>query len=207
MISLQRWLRKFDYFQAHDFFSDSDDLFRQSVMHPPHLTGSENEKMPSALIPFCSYQSEALGNKISGYEMLSCNRFQPTLLNGRICYSHKQELGKGTKQGKKHGLLLMIDPGQLEEDQDEDEESSSFKIYIHTLSGFSGFKTGSYALSSLKKMTGTSGFMSLPDEQKRCQIEVFEDCQSSRFLEELQKQCGCIPWTIGSKHTGKVSIN
>ena len=60
--------------------------------------------------------------------MLSCNRFQPTLLNGRICYSHKQELGKGTKQGKKHGLLLMIDPGQFEQDQDEDQESSSFKI-------------------------------------------------------------------------------
>ena len=107
-----------------------------------------------------------------------------------------------TKQGKANSLMLMIDPGQIEEDPNE--ERSSFELYIHTLSGFSGSRAGSYAMSSLKQMTGTSGFLNLPDDQKRCQVEVSKDCQPFHFLEELQKQCGCIPWMTIGKHTGKV---
>ena len=173
-------------------------------MHPPHLIGPENKTMPSALIPFCSYQSKTLGKMIPGYDVLACDSFQPDVVNGRLCYSLKNRLKGKTKLGKKYGLLLMIDPGQIQDGQNYDEESSSFELYIHTLSGFSGFKAGSYALDSLKQMTGTSGFMSLPDDQKRCQVGLREDCQRSWFLEELQKQCGCIPWTIGGKYMTKV---
>ena len=100
----------------------------------------------------------------------------------------------------------MIDPGQIKDGQSYDEESTSFELYIHTLSGFSGFKAGSYAMSSLKQMTGTSGFMSLQDDQKRCQVGLREDCWWSRVSEELHKQCGCIPWKIGGKHMTKVVI-
>ena len=173
-------------------------------MHPPHLIGPDNKTLPSALIPFCSYQSKTLGKMIPGYDVLACDSFQPDVVNGRLCYSLKIRMKGKTKLGKKYGLLLMIDPGLIEEDQHYDEESSSFGLYIHTLSGFSGFKAGSYALDSLKQMTGTSGFMSLPDDLKRCQVGIREDCQRSRFLKESEKQCGCIPWMIGGKPTRKV---
>ena len=101
----------------------------------------------------------------------------------------------------------MIDPGQTQTDQNDAEESSLFELYIHTLSGYTGFSAGSYALDSLKQMTGTTGFMSLPDDQKSCQIELFEDCRRSKLVGQLQKTCGCIPWAIANdKHTEQVIL-
>ena len=112
-----------------------------------------------------------------------------------------------TREGKENGLLLMIDPGQiLKKSNSEDKEISSFQIYLHTLSGFSGFETGSYAMNSLKQMTGTSGFLNLPDNQKRCQVELSEDCQRVKLFDVLQKQCGCIPWSISNNYKGKVNF-
>ena len=177
-------------------------------MHPPHLIGANNEQMPSALIPFCSYQSEISGKTIHGYNLLACNSFGPSIVNGRLCYSLKDQLkGKKTRHGKKNGLMLMIDPGQIMDNQNDDEASSSFELYLHTLSGFSGFRAGSYALNSLKEMTGTPGFMSLPDNQKRCEIQLYEDCERSKFVGQLQDKCGCIPWAFASdKHGEKVRL-
>ena len=176
-------------------------------MHPPHLIGAHNEQMPSALIPFCSYQSEVLGKTIQGYNLLACNSFEPSLINGRLCYSLKDQLKGKTRHGKKNGLMLMIDPGQIMDNQNDDEASSSFELYLHTLSGFSGFRAGSYALNSLKQMTGTPGFMSLPDHQKRCHIELVEDCQRSKFVSQLQEKCGCIPWAMAiSKGSEQVTL-
>ena len=176
-------------------------------MHPPHLIGENNEQMPSALIPFCSYQSEVLGKTIQGYNLLACNSFEPSLINGRLCYSLKDRLKGKSRHGKKNGLMLMIDPGQIMDNQNDDEASSSFELYLHTLSGFSGFRAGSYALNSLKEMTGTPGFMSLPDDQKRCQIQLFEDCQRSKFVRQLQDKCRCIPWAfVSNKHNEKVRL-
>ena len=172
-------------------------------MHPPHLFGPNNEQMPSALIPFCQFPSESLGKTIPGSRFLACDSFEPYIIDGRLCYSLKDQLKRPTKQGKKNGLVLMIDPGKT-----MDEESSSFELYLHTLSGFSGSSEGSYAMDSLKQMTGTTGFMSLPDDQKRCQIELFEDCRRSKLVGQLQETCGCIPWAIANdKHTKQVTLN
>ena len=38
-------------------------------------------------------------------------------------------------------------------------------------------------------MTGTSGFLNLPDNQKRCQVKVREDCLREKLFHEVQKQC------------------
>ena len=171
-------------------------------MHPPHLLGPNKEPMPSALIPFCQYQSEFLGKTIPGSRFLACDRFEPSVIDGRLCYSLKDQLKRPTKQGKVNGLILMIDPGKT-----MDEESSSFELYLHTLSGFSGSSAGSYAMASLKQMTGTTGFMSLPDDQKRCQIEPFEDCRRSKLVGQLQETCECIPWAIARyKNTKQVRL-
>ena len=160
--------------------------------------------MPSALIPFCSYQSKTLGKKMSGNKYLGCDRFFPVSFNGRRCYSLKEEMVEETKQGKENGLLLLIDQGPGAGNQNEDEESASFEIYIHTLSGFSGHHAGSYALDSLKLMTGTPGFINLPDDQKRCQLEDREDCRRRKLIHELKMQCGCVPWAIKTSEEGEV---
>ena len=45
--------------------------------------------LPSALIPFCAYQSnlKTLGTSIPGLNFPVCNAFRPTLLHGQLCYS------------------------------------------------------------------------------------------------------------------------
>ena len=189
------------------FSSDSGEVVSKAVMHPPHLLGPNNEPMPSALIPFCQYQSESLGKTIPGSRFLACDSFEPSVINGRLCYSLKDQLKRPTKYGRKNGLMLMIDPGQIIKRHNDDDKDGSFKIYIHTLSGFSGYKAGSYALDSLKQMTVTSGFMSLLDDQKRCQNEVWEDCQRLKLFDEFQKQCDCIPWPISRNYDKKVAFN
>ena len=163
--------------------------------------------MPSALIPFCRYQYEGLDKTSPGSWLLACERFEPSIINGKLCYSLKDQLTGKPKQGKKNGLMMMIDPGQIEDNKNDNLESSSFELYIHTLSGFSGFSAGSYAMDSLKQMTGTPGFMSLPDHQKQCQVELFEDCQRSKFFGQLQEKCGCIPWAMAiSKGSEQVTL-
>ena len=176
-------------------------------MHPPHLLGPNNELMPSALIPLCFYQNEDLGKPIPGSKYLACDSFEPSIIDGRFCYSLKDQLKRPTKYGRKNGLMLMIDPGQIIKRHNDDDKDGSFKIYIHTLSGYSGYKAGSYALDSLKQMTVTSGFMSLLDDQKRCQNEVWEDCQRLKLFDEFQKQCDCIPWPISRNYDKKVAFN
>ena len=143
---------------------------------------------------------------MSGNKYLGCDRFFPVSFNGRRCYSLKEEMVGETKQGKENGLLLLIDQGPGAGNQNEDEESASFEIYIHTLSGFSGHHAGSYALDSLKLMTGTPGFINLPDDQKRCQLEDREDCRRRKLIHELKMQCGCVPWATKTSEEGEVSF-
>ena len=53
-------------------------------------------------------------------------------------------------------------------------------------------------MESLKVMSATENFLAMPDKVKRCQIEAQEDCKSRRYVEEVQKECGCIPWMLSS---------
>ena len=148
-----------------------------------------------------------LGEKIPGYKLPACDIFQPVVFDGRLCYSVGKELAGKTMEGKENGVLLLISPGTVDKKRIlNDRESTSFKIYIHTLSGFSGYKSGSFALNSLKRMTGASGFMDLPDEQKRCQVELREDCRARELFKEIERKCGCVPWAINDDVKRKVNF-
>ena len=48
---------------------------------------------------------------------------------------------------------------------------NSATIHLSTLDRFVDTKPGSYAMTSMKKMTGTSSFLDLPENIKDCQIE------------------------------------
>ena len=105
------------------------------------------------------------------------------------------DLGKMTKikskTGRKNGLFMMLDlnvVGSTEEDLP--------RFYIHTLSPFTDFRNGSYALSSLKKVSGTDGFLSIPDAQKQCQLGEVEDCNNAKFIEQVANECKCRLWVL-----------
>ena len=143
-----------------------------------------------------------------------CDQFQPTVLKGQRCYSLdlKKIFIKNTKSGLKSGLLLIIDPLEKEENKQVETRDmitslnlesyqysgSSAKIYLNTLASFTDYRAGSYAMSGLKKMTGTGPFLELPDSTKKCKTETFEECHVVRYIAEVQKQCGCIPWGLNS---------
>ena len=116
-------------------------------------------------------------------------------------------------KGKKGGLLILLDQGGLSsQDIQEnkidiedtlDLESSgvdagSARIYLNTMASFSGYSSGSYALTALKKMTGTHSFLKQTDEEKKCRIETLEECQTANFITTVQEKCGCVPWALSS---------
>ena len=195
-------------------------------LNPPHLIDSSGSLTPSALIPFCAYQTNMtlLGQTNQDLNFTVCSKFKPAVLTGQLCYSLdlKGVMGiKKTKTGPNFGLLMVLDTGKTdnkaktEPGRNQGNEifsldlqplsaaSSSAKIYLNTLERFTDYRAGTYALSVLKKMTGTQSSMKLAD--KPCQLELSEDCEKKRYIEEVQKQCGCVPWALSSAITLQVA--
>ena len=198
----------------HNF---SDLTIATASLHPPHLTVSRG--LP-ALIPFCAYQGnlKVLGEYIDGLDFPVCNSFEPKILDGELCYALKfsSESNLESKSGRGKGLLLAIDNGISIEptlNQNTAAKSSKSKEFIRTELKSTGNRArlhiltshrhddsrpGKYKMKSLKVMTATDNFLAMPDDVKGCQIEAKEDCRSFRYVEEVQKMCGCIPWSLGS---------
>ena len=157
-----------------------------------------------------------LGEWEDSLNMTLCSKFKPTLLEGHLCFTlnlNLIETGK-TRAGKKAGLALVIDEGiqkavapgtegviedsesPLDITEDSYTDITSARIYLNTLSSFSDYRAGSYAMFSPKKMTGTESFLKQTDNARKCLISSLEDCQARLFLEIVQEKCGCVPWTV-----------
>ena len=52
-------------------------------------------------------------------------------------------------------------------------------------------------------MTGTKSFEQLPDHQKKCLVHIREECQTQKYLDHVQKECKCIPWSLEIDHQAK----
>ena len=191
--------------------------------HPPHLLDSRGSWTPNALIPFCSYQTNLtiLGQNNADFPFTFCSKFQPTVLEGQLCYKINivPLTINNVKPGEKNSLMMIIDPGQTFTNQQTPDvqnlkfvnlepahTSSSVRVYIDILGSFSDSRPGSFAMYSLKKMTGTEGFLNLPTEKKKCQVETYELCQNRNYITEVQTQCGCVPWTLNKTLTEKVGL-
>ena len=198
-------------------------------LHPPHLIDSGGFLTPAALIPFCAYQTNMslLGQTRQGLPFPVCSQFQPTVLEGQRCYviDLNSVSNKESKSGLKNGLFLLLDPGisdsMLEPKAIAPEKflsmnldpltmkasyKSSARVYLNTLASFTDFRKGKYALSSLKQMAGTDSFLDLPEEKRDCQVQSFETCQALRYVEEVQKACGCVPWALSSFNKKVIQI-
>ena len=157
-------------------------------LHPPHLIDSSGSLTPAALIPFCSFQSNMnmLGKVKEGLNFTACSQFRPTVLEGQLCYYLNLtsiERGK-TETGKEAGLVIIIDIGiqnsydtQSRDSKEGNQntlalvssgvDATSARIYLNTLSSYSDYRAGSYALTALKKMTGTESFLKQTDNKKK----------------------------------------
>ena len=213
--------------------TDSEEGLREISLHPPHMTDSKGRLLPAALIPFCAYQTNVLGLLSPDLPFISCSLALPTVLDGQLCYSiNASNIAKGeTKSGRDNGLLMLLDVGPTKPQENknrEDEKKKVYKkgksvdidisnrdktsarVYLQTLSGFSSFGEGDYAMSALTKMTGRKSFLEFPDSLKKCQIESMDKCRISEYFETVQDQCGCVPWSLidfkaVSSEVGKVS--
>ena len=130
-----------------------------------------------------------------------CDQFEPIILEGQQCFSLDTVKLKGkVKSGKANGLFMLLDPNpyplNMTDENLPDSEDQFFKIRIHTLAQFTVFGPGSYEMSTLKKMTGTSSFLQLPEDEKMCFVHNREDCQTQNYLEEVRRNCNCIPWAL-----------
>lgn len=150
---------------------------------------SKGQLVPAAFIPICAYQGELLGIESPEFNFTACDLFEPTLVMDQLCYTLNSTKTKNwrSEPNTENGLVLVIDP----------QESEDFgKLFIHTLSRFHADQAGSYKLTSLKWMTGTSQFLRLDDETKECQDQTFEKCRQKLFTKKITEHCGCVSWSM-----------
>ena len=144
-----------------------------------------------------------------------CDKFQPTILEGQLCYKLDSALLKGfsTKSGQSNGLLLLLDPDPYRLNyKDKSAEGSkvgdqNFKVFVSTLAQYTTFGRGSYAMNMLKKMTGTSNFKQLPDHLKKCLVHNREECQTQKYLDKVKKECKCMPWSLQNEQVMRFNTN
>ena len=133
-----------------------------------------------------------------------CDKFQPTIFESQLCYSVDiaKLKGKSTKSGKTNGLFLLLDPNPYHlnsSDKDDNIQSMKlpfFKVHIHTLAQFTAYGPGTFSMSGLKRMTGTKSFKQLPDKQKKCVVHNREECQTQKYLDQVERNCDCHPWDL-----------
>ena len=70
-----------------------------------------------------------------------------------------------------------------------DDQSPDFKVYVHTLAQHTAHGAGAFAMSALKRMTGTDSFKQLPEKQKNCRVHNRENCETKLFLDEVGSKC------------------
>ena len=202
------------------------DFTAEVSLDPPHLVDSQEQLTPSALIPFCAYDGDMniTGQYVTGLDFPICNKFKPTILNGQLCYQIDMKdilKEKVTRPGRGFGLTLAIEQkartleqssnvfkaslqqGRLYTKIDIPEFSSS--IHLNNLVKYTDSRAGLYKMSVLKKMTGSEGFLGLADVTKGCQIEDQSECERRKYLEEGQRRCGCLPWTLAPAMTSEVT--
>ena len=136
---------------------NSDTKYIHSISnHPVHIVDDKNLSSPSAFIPFCSFGGNIaiMGTKIPSFRNPVCNKFKPTLLEGRLCYQVDVNEFMNQVDSKKlrtHGLIFLMDYNEdmlgieaknplknvLEKDlgdmQDKEDSKDEAMIYIETL--------------------------------------------------------------------------
>ena len=180
------------------------------ISHPPHL--DINTLSASAFIPFCAFKTSVVisepPTRLPNLSYPLCSAFQPTILEGQLCY--KLQMNTTSGEGKSNQLMLLLDYNEDRStfaslDQTEDVDSTEMntlnmgntdslqtkeaEVHIDTLSSFKGFGGGTYKMTVVKKMAATDDFLNMPSESRKCEIEPYEECRKRKLL----KMCSCVP--------------
>ena len=196
-----------------------------AALFSSHIVTSEGIKAPFSLIPFCAYQGNlsTLGTRTQIHSKPVCLAPQPSILQGQICYKIRMDGVQAVpRTGYSLQVLLDSEPSTPEanfellieddhhsdmiEDGDHPGTGMHADIYIPTLSKLRMEAVGTFSLSDIKQMTASEKFLAKDDSDKGCSEVAFEDCQSERFLENVQEICKCIPWQISSVLETKVGF-
>ena len=166
---------------------------------------------------------KAVGTKSYNFTFPVCNSFKPTLLRGRVCYKLELDPTLKTREGIEGGLTLMIDRNRERSVQSTKKnktlktektslrlikrvDKGSAEIYLPMLAPLTFSQPGQYSLFSMKKMSGTEGFLKLHHTITKCSEDKREDCENSGYLEASRKECGCLPWTLKEFTERKVGL-
>ena len=104
-------------------------------------------------------------------------------MNDDMCVPIKSPNNTKSKNDPNNfSMNLMSSPNQ-----------KSAKIHIKTLSAFKAFGSGSYKMTSVKKLKGEKDFLAMSAEDTRCSLEDFEECRRRSLFEK----CQCVPWELG----------
>ena len=97
-----------------------------------------------------------------------------------------QAASNGTKAVKSSNMTLDFDTavGNL--------QGSKAKVQINTLSPYTGFGGGIYKMSVVKRMTAKDDFLKMELKDRKCEVELYEDCRTRKLFEE----CNCVPWEL-----------
>ena len=137
--------------------------------------------------------------------------FLPTILKGQLC--NKLTLNMTSGQGKRNELMLLLDYNEerllhlqgsstIEKVNRRSKEILNFdtavesvqgksaKVHINTLSSYVGFGGGIYIMTDVKRMSATDDFLKMQLKDRKCEVELYEDCRTRKLLEE----CKCVPW-------------
>ena len=175
--------------------------------HPLQMVSADTF---SSFIPFCAFDGHLSSDEGMQVGNVSfCNSFYPTITpGGQLCYA----LNK-TKIGVFEEAFFLIDPnterslhivGQISEEKKlplklkagSSQESLLANVYIDTLESFTSETNASYALTSLKKMTSTSNFDEMSDQDKGCIMKARNVCQREAFLKKMTEVCQCVPFGL-----------
>ena len=83
----------------------------------------------------------------------------------------------------------------IRKDTNEKLEESP-KMVIHTIQPHTLplDKDKQISLSSIKEMTGSDNFVSLPFDKKACSVEDLNSCRKSQYIENQELACNCLPY-------------
>ena len=74
----------------------------------------------------------------------------------------------------------------------ESVQGESAKVHIETLSPHVSFGGGIFTMTDVKRMSATDDFLKMSLKERKCEVELYEDCRTRRLLEE----CNCVPWEV-----------
>ena len=180
------------------------------MSHPPHLMSGS---AVSAFIPFCAFEGQLrISESFSRLPNLTypiCQSFVPTSLDGQLCY--KLQVNRTTKGSEnREGLVLILDMNEdrslavdssnntMRKDDPVDfsmnlktnPNQNSATIHIKTLSSFKGFGSGSYRMTSVKKLREQKTSYPCPELIENAALKILKIAEGKPCLKSASVSCG-----------------